>query len=182
MLRNIALLFPVCILAYHKMPGVCSNKLISHAPDFSTAVTFRKEKVAQRALSSVSACLMSEILKVARAANVRVFFTRHMSLPKELMGAFQFRMAMSWQRVDDPKKFSLGFYATPPALPLCQSCNRERAKPYSTNSPCPHSKAPRLLLLCAIAALQQLLSPALQWRLELSPRFATRLISASFPL
>jgi hypothetical protein len=42
-----------------------------------------------------------QILEVARAARLRIFFTRHMSLPKELMGAFQFRMAMTWQRVDD---------------------------------------------------------------------------------
>ena len=40
-----------------------------------------------------------QVLRAAREAGVRVFFTRHMSLPRELMGAFQIRMAMSWQRV-----------------------------------------------------------------------------------
>jgi biuret amidohydrolase len=40
------------------------------------------------------------VLDAARRAGVRVFFTRHMSLPKELMGASQLRMAMSWQRKD----------------------------------------------------------------------------------
>ena len=40
-----------------------------------------------------------QVLRAAREAGVRVFFTRHMSLPKELMGAFQIRMAMAWQRV-----------------------------------------------------------------------------------
>jgi biuret amidohydrolase len=49
---------------------------------------------------------ISQILHAARAAHTRIFFTRHMSLPKELMGAFQFRMAMTWQRVDDPEKVS----------------------------------------------------------------------------
>lgn len=29
-----------------------------------------------------------------------MFFSRHMSLPKELMGVFQLRQAMAWQRVD----------------------------------------------------------------------------------
>lgn len=29
-----------------------------------------------------------------------MFFSRHMSLPKELMGLFQTRQAMAWQRVD----------------------------------------------------------------------------------
>jgi len=43
-----------------------------------------------------------QVLAAAREAGVRTFFTRHMSLPPELMGTFQFRMAMAWQRVDDP--------------------------------------------------------------------------------
>lgn len=43
-----------------------------------------------------------KVLAAARDARVRVFFSRHLSLPKELMGMFQFRMAMAWQRVDSP--------------------------------------------------------------------------------
>ena len=39
-----------------------------------------------------------QVLGAARAAGMRVFFCRHMSLPKELMGVFQLRMAMAWQR------------------------------------------------------------------------------------
>jgi biuret amidohydrolase len=42
---------------------------------------------------------VAEVLRAAREAGVRVFFLRHMSLPKELMGVFQLRMAMAWQRV-----------------------------------------------------------------------------------
>jgi biuret amidohydrolase len=61
---------------------------------------------------------ISEILKVVRAANVRVFFTRHMSLPKELMGAFQFRMAMSWQRVADPEKVRPWFLRDTPGFAI----------------------------------------------------------------
>jgi biuret amidohydrolase len=41
-----------------------------------------------------------EVLRAARSAHVRVFFTRHLSLPKELMGVAQLRMAMAWQRVN----------------------------------------------------------------------------------
>jgi nicotinamidase-related amidase len=41
-----------------------------------------------------------KVLTAARKARVRVFFSRHLSLPKELMGMFQFRMAMAWQRTD----------------------------------------------------------------------------------
>jgi nicotinamidase-related amidase len=39
-----------------------------------------------------------QVLDAARKARIRVFFTRHMSLLKELMGVSQFRMAMAWQR------------------------------------------------------------------------------------
>jgi nicotinamidase-related amidase len=42
---------------------------------------------------------VTEVLQAAREAGVRVFFLRHMSLPKELMGVSQLRMAMAWQRV-----------------------------------------------------------------------------------
>ena len=41
-----------------------------------------------------------DVLGAAREAGVRVFFIRYMSLPKELMGVFQLRQAMSWQQVD----------------------------------------------------------------------------------
>jgi biuret amidohydrolase len=47
---------------------------------------------------------VSRVLSAARAAGVRTFYTRHMSLSKELMGAFQYRTAMAWQRVDSPEK------------------------------------------------------------------------------
>src|SRR5262245_21097270 len=45
-------------------------------------------------------------LDAARAAGLRVFFTRHLSLPNEAAGVFQLRMAMAWQRaksVDEVK-------------------------------------------------------------------------------
>ena len=48
------------------------------------------------------------VLHAAREAEIRVFFTRHMSLPKELMGVSQMRMAIPrnhqrwWQCVHDP--------------------------------------------------------------------------------
>jgi biuret amidohydrolase len=42
---------------------------------------------------------ISRILAVARPAGYRVFFTRHMSLPKEIAGVTRLRTAMAWQRV-----------------------------------------------------------------------------------
>jgi biuret amidohydrolase len=41
---------------------------------------------------------VTEVLRAARDAGVRTFFSRYMSLPKEVMGVFQLRMAMAWQR------------------------------------------------------------------------------------
>jgi nicotinamidase-related amidase len=43
---------------------------------------------------------VGEILGAAREGGFPVFFSRHMSLPKELMGVFQLRQVMAWQRID----------------------------------------------------------------------------------
>jgi biuret amidohydrolase len=66
-----------------------------------------------------------QVLSAARKAEIRVFFTRHMSLPKEVMGVSQFRMAMAWQRVksaDEVKPWFLrdspGFHLIPELNPL----------------------------------------------------------------
>jgi nicotinamidase-related amidase len=65
------------------------------------------------------------VLLAARAAGLRVFFMRHMSLPKEAAGVFQLRMAMAWQRVArvvDVKPWFLrdspGFQLIPELQPL----------------------------------------------------------------
>ena len=43
---------------------------------------------------------VGEVVDAARQGGFRVLFMRHMSLPRELMGVFAFRMAMAWQRTD----------------------------------------------------------------------------------
>ena len=43
---------------------------------------------------------VGRVLEAARRAAARVFFTRHMTLPTELMGISQLRMWMGWQRTD----------------------------------------------------------------------------------
>lgn len=58
----------------------------------------------------------SRVLEAARSAGVRTFFTRHMSLPKELMGAFQCRTAMAWQRADSMEKVKPLFLRDSPAF------------------------------------------------------------------
>jgi nicotinamidase-related amidase len=44
---------------------------------------------------------VAEVLAAARAAGVRVFFTRHTTLPVRLLGGGGLRTAMSWQRTDE---------------------------------------------------------------------------------
>jgi biuret amidohydrolase len=61
---------------------------------------------------------VGRVLTAARAAGVRTFFTRHMSLPKELMGAFQYRTAMAWQRVDSPEKVKPMFLRDSPGFQI----------------------------------------------------------------
>jgi biuret amidohydrolase len=58
------------------------------------------------------------VLTAARGAGVPVFFSRHLSLPKELMGMFQFRMAMAWQRVDSPDKVNPWFLRDAPGFQI----------------------------------------------------------------
>jgi nicotinamidase-related amidase len=66
-----------------------------------------------------------QVIETARKARIRTFFTRHMSLPKELMGVSQLRMGMAWQRVksvDEVKPWflrdSAGFHLAPEMNPL----------------------------------------------------------------
>jgi nicotinamidase-related amidase len=65
--------------------------------------------------------MTTQVLKVlgaARNAGARVFFSRHLSLPKELMGMFQFRMAMAWQRTDSPEQVNPWFLRDTPGFQI----------------------------------------------------------------
>jgi len=59
-----------------------------------------------------------EVLRAARDGGYRVIFLRHMSLPKELMGVFQFRMAMAWQRKDSPEQIKPWFLRDDPSFQI----------------------------------------------------------------
>jgi biuret amidohydrolase len=68
---------------------------------------------------------VGRVLDAARSAGVRVFFTRHMTLPTELMGVFQLRTWMAWQRKDRVEdvvspflRGSPGFEIMPELAPL----------------------------------------------------------------
>ena len=41
-----------------------------------------------------------QVLEAAREGGFRIFFCRHLSLPKKTAGVFQLRQAMTWQRTD----------------------------------------------------------------------------------
>jgi nicotinamidase-related amidase len=58
------------------------------------------------------------VLQTARAAGVRVFFSRHLSLPKELMGMFQVRTALAWQKVESIEQVKPWFLRDSPQFQI----------------------------------------------------------------
>jgi biuret amidohydrolase len=58
------------------------------------------------------------VLDAARSAGVRVVFTRHLSLPNELAGVFQLRMAKAWQRVTSANDVTPWFLRDSPGFEL----------------------------------------------------------------
>ena len=58
------------------------------------------------------------VLEAARTAGLRVFFMRHMSLPKEAAGVFQLRTAMAWQRVKTAAEVKPWFLRDAPGFQL----------------------------------------------------------------
>ena len=50
-----------------------------------------------------------QVLQAARDGGFRIFFCRHLSLPKSSAGVFQLRQAMAWQRTDKVSEVSPWF-------------------------------------------------------------------------
>jgi nicotinamidase-related amidase len=66
-----------------------------------------------------------QVLQATRAAGLRVFFMRHLSLPKEVAGVYQLRTAKAWQRVTSVAEVrpwflrdTPGFQLAPELVPL----------------------------------------------------------------
>lgn len=59
-----------------------------------------------------------KVLEAARAGSFRVFFCRHLSLPVEVAGMFQLRMAMAWQRVNKVSDVNPWFLRDNPGFQL----------------------------------------------------------------
>jgi nicotinamidase-related amidase len=85
----------MALLVYDMQVGIVSQ--LPHGPEVTARV--------------------GEVLSATREGGFRVFFSRHTSLPKELMGVFQLRQAMAWQRVDKVEDAVSPF---PPEAPQTQ--------------------------------------------------------------
>ena len=59
-----------------------------------------------------------EVVQAARDGGYLVFFTRYMTLPKEVAGIAQLRMAMAWQHVDSPENIQAAFHRDSPGFQL----------------------------------------------------------------
>src|SRR6202047_2571102 len=64
-----------------------------------------------------------QVLEAARKAGIRVFFTRPMSLPKELKGVSELRIAMAWQRVKSVNEVKPWFLRDSPGFHLIPELN-----------------------------------------------------------
>ena len=61
---------------------------------------------------------VTQVLGAARGAGMRTVFMRHLSMPKELSGVFQLRMAMAWQRASSVDDIQPWFLRDSPAFQL----------------------------------------------------------------
>jgi len=86
----------MALLVYDMQVGILSQ--IKNGPEITTRVL--------------------KVLRAARESGIRVIFSRHMSLPKELMGVFQMRMAMAWQRVEAVEEVKPWFIRDTPGFQL----------------------------------------------------------------
>ena len=57
---------------------------------------------------------VAAVLEAAREIGLRTFFLRHTSLPKNLMGVFQMRQALAWQRKDSMEEVQPWFLRDSP--------------------------------------------------------------------
>ena len=101
------------LLVYDMQVGIASQ--LPHSPEVTARV--------------------GEVLSAAREGGFRVFFSRHTSLPKELMGASQLRQAMAWQRVNKVEEVVSPFPLRPLKPRSCQSSPHCRATRSPTRSP-----------------------------------------------
>lgn len=59
-----------------------------------------------------------QTLEIARSAGIRIFFMRHMSLPKKIAGVFQFKQIIAWQRKTSASNVEPWFLRDSPSFAL----------------------------------------------------------------
>jgi nicotinamidase-related amidase len=69
-------------------------------PDRTALIVYDMQVGIMRQLQHAAAITakVGEVLAAARNSGIRTYFLRHTSLPRNLMGVFQFRQALAWQR------------------------------------------------------------------------------------
>ncbi len=83
--------------------AVCLDRTALLVYDMQIGI-LRQMKGAEAVVGKVGA-----VLEAAREVGLRTYFVRHTSLPKNLMGRFQVRQALAWQRTDDPDEITPWF-------------------------------------------------------------------------
>jgi biuret amidohydrolase len=61
---------------------------------------------------------IGKVLEAARQAGFPIIFLRHLSMPRPLMGSFQLRQAMAWQRTEDPEAVHPWFLRDSPGFEI----------------------------------------------------------------
>lgn len=92
-LADVATPETMALLVYDMQAGVCAQ-------------------IESEAVKSATGALLA----AARAAGVRIAYSRHLSLSKPWMGVTQYRMAMAWQRKADPAEVSPWFRPSNPGF------------------------------------------------------------------
>jgi Isochorismatase family len=122
---------------------------------------------------------VSRVLGAARQAGVRVFFMRYMTLPTELIGTFQLRMAMAWRRKDRVEDVVSPFLRDSPGFEIVPELAPIASEAVLTGFRCRPSRARLSSSRCATHMSPPLRSSASRPRSGSSPPFGTAPIAAS---
>jgi len=90
------------------------------APSVTALIVYDMQVGILRQLPQGQAILerVLRVLELSRSADLRIYFTRHMSLPKKLAGVFQLRQMLAWQRVSSVDEAQPWFLRDSPGFAL----------------------------------------------------------------
>ena len=119
------------------------------------------------------------MLAAAREAGLRIVFMRHLSMPKELMGVVQFRMAIAWQRVERAEDVHPWFLRDAPGFPIAPELIPRTSEAILDKITMSAFEGTPLTSCCATRGSMRLQLSAWPPRSASSPPFATASISAT---